>query len=238
LFKNCKAIYFSNQSDLNQYQEDTGLKMGKVYNWYVVPTPSNILPCCQNNHNRDVIQLVHFGQIRPNKGLEQVLLLFQMLSNDKTYKVNLKLVGGIPKGYDEYANEIVKQFINIGVETKLNLTSKELSNELSNSDYGVFIFPDGADERRGSLIAALAHEVICFTNYSNRTPLELRSITIGVDGNKKNNKEIVDALYDEISLYLNKKKNIKDGLICDVIKYSSEKSFSNISKKIISEFGL
>ncbi|MUK92262.1 hypothetical protein GNP80_07400 [Aliivibrio fischeri] len=234
IFSPCKILYFSNKNDFDKYKEDTKTDFKDTSRWLVIPTPSNITPIYKNNHNRIVKEIVHFGQIRPNKGLEKVLTLFKEINKNYSYNVKLKLVGGVPKGYETYANNIINDFLTSGVDVKLNLTLKEISNELANSDFGVFIFPDGADERRGSLIAALAHEVICFTNYSERTPYELKNVTLGIDESTSEN--MVYELYLAISSFLSQSERHDNDLVDKIIDYSSKNGFDKISKMIMEEF--
>lgn len=180
-FQRMHRLFFSNREDYQRYVSDCGLSADspKVAGWRVVPTPSNIpVTVSDGLRNPHRVKIVHFGQIRPLKGLEDLVKVMEALQNEPVERV---VLGGVPKGYESYAREITQRFAQSGVTVKLNLTPEEISQQLASSHVGLFAFPDGADERRGSLIAAMAHGVLCVTTHSGRTPQPLRSATIGVE---------------------------------------------------------
>lgn len=180
-FKRMTRLFFSNADDFQRYLADCGLDADspRVAEWRVVPTPSNI-PVSADLDRRNPVQVkvVHFGQIRPHKGLEQ---LTHTLGSLEGQQIERLVIGGVPVGYEAYAQDIAEQFRRTGVQVRLNLTPEQISEELASSHVGVFAFPDGADERRGSLIAAMAHGVLCITTHSVRTPQAIKDATIGVD---------------------------------------------------------
>jgi glycosyltransferase involved in cell wall biosynthesis len=181
-FQRLNRLFFSNAGDYQRYARDCGVAPDspRTALWKVIPTPSNI-PVLDANAARAAgkPRVVHFGQIRPNKGLEELALAFAEIG--KQHDVDMVLLGGVPAGYEDYAREICGAFRSAGCQVRLNLEPAEISQELGQAHVGVFMFPDGADERRGSLIAAMAHGVLCVTTHSARTPGFLRDATIGVD---------------------------------------------------------
>jgi len=180
-FQRLDRLFFSNHEDYLSYVSDCGLYSDsqKVAGWNVMPTPSNI-PVIASEELRSptIMRVIHFGQIRPHKGLEELVEVMSSLQNDM---VDRLVIGGVPKGYEVYASEISERFVQVGVTVKMNLTSEQISHELATAHIGIFPFPDGADERRGSLIAAMAHGLLCVTTYSHRTPQLLKSATIGCE---------------------------------------------------------
>ncbi|RZR26585.1 glycosyltransferase [Vibrio vulnificus] len=235
-FKKARKLIFSNQNDLDKYRNDVYLTETYVDNWLVAPTPSNIVPQYVNQHDRLVPNLIHFGQIRPNKGLELILELYEMIKLKGEIKINLKLIGGIPKGYEKYASQLVDKFLKLGVDVKTNLSFESISGEMSNADFGVFVFPDGVDERRGSVIAALSHDVICFTNFAIRTPDTLKAVTVGVA--ESSGEYMIPALYERIFLTVADIERIKSDMIPRIRGYVDDKTFSTISTIVIHELGL
>lgn len=180
-FKRMDRMFFSNREDYLRYVSDCGQSPDspKVAGWRVMPTPSNIpVTASEGLRSPTRVKVVHFGQIRPLKGLEE---LVQVMSSLQDEAVDRLVVGGVPKGYETYASEISERFARSGVTVKLNLTPEQISQELASAHVGLFAFPDGADERRGSLIAAMAHGVLCVTTHSGRTPQPLKDATIGVE---------------------------------------------------------
>lgn len=181
LFRFKQHLFFSNTSDRERYIIDCGLSgnSARTQGWQVLPTPSNIPVVVQRSQkpSQQPIRILHFGQIRPFKGLEQLAQLFMAL---KIPSVDLVLLGGVPAGYEVYAESVMRLFAEAGARVRLNATRVELSQELSHADIGVFLFPDGADERRGSLIAAMEHGLLCVTTYSDKTPDVIKQATIGL----------------------------------------------------------
>ncbi len=182
-FNRMRRIYFSNAPDHEQFIRDCGLadQAGRTEGWQVLPTPSNIPVTATREERRDggPLRIVHFGQIRPLKGLETLAEAFRLLAF--TPSIELTLVGGVPRGYEDYARGIAATFRQAGARVLLDLPVDRLSQALAESDIGVFWFPDGADERRGSLAAAMAHGILCITTHSQRTQAALRAATVGID---------------------------------------------------------
>ncbi|MBC7431942.1 MAG: glycosyltransferase [Rubritepida sp.] len=180
-FQRMDRLFFSNREDYQRYFVDCGLSADspKVAGWRVMPTPSNIPVTASEGLRSPVrVKIIHFGQIRPLKGLEELAAVMGSLRDEA---VDRLLMGGVPKGYEGYAGEIAERFACAGVTVRLNLTPEQISQEMASAHVGIFAFPDGADERRGSLIAAMAHGVLCVTTHSGRTPQSLKDATIGVE---------------------------------------------------------
>lgn len=181
-FQRMRRVFFSNAEDFQRYLSDCGLRADQPHTkeWRVVPTPSNIpISAAVGGRDSGRIKVVHFGQIRPHKGLEQLSLVFDALQGDP--KFERLLMGGVPHGYEPYAAAIADTFSKSRTQVKLNRTAVEISEELANAQIGVFAFPDGADERRGSLVAAMAHGVLCITTHTARTPDAIKAATIGIE---------------------------------------------------------
>jgi len=180
-FQRMERLFFSNREDYLRYVSDCGLSKdsSELAGWRVMPTPSNIpLTASEGLRNPARVKIVHFGQIRPLKGLED---LAEVMCSLQDQAVDRVVMGGVPIGYETYASEISARFSRAGVTVKLNLTAEQISQELATAHVGIFAFPDGADERRGSLIAAMAHGVLCVTTHSSRTPQSLKEATIGIE---------------------------------------------------------
>jgi glycosyltransferase involved in cell wall biosynthesis len=186
-FQNMRRVFFSNAEDFQRFVSDCGLRPDhpRIVEWQVVPTPSNIpITATADHRDLDRLRVVHFGQIRPNKGLEQLAAAFDFLHSEP--QLDRLLMGGVPKGYEAYAAAISDTFSKSGTKVRLNRTPEEISEVFANAQIGVFPFPDGADERRGSLIAAMAHGVLCVTTHSARTPDAIKAATIGIEVKPEN----------------------------------------------------
>lgn len=228
LFRRFSVVYFSNKNDMNSYLRD--IKRTANENWRVIPSPSNIPVVCdgfRKKHNK----VIHFGQIRPNKGLEVVYDVFSKLS--KTNNFSLFLIGAVPSGYEEYADNIRSDFEQIGCCVSFNLPVELISRELGTSHFGLFPFPDGADERRGSLNAALKHNVICVTTYSGKTSLDIKEATYGVDITDRLPEVYLRDLCAFFSNTFDEVETIKK--IDKAIKLSNENSFERIASLILAD---
>lgn len=232
-FQRMQRIFFSNAADFQRYMSDCGLQVDqpRTREWRVIPTPSNI-PISASGGSRDPgrVKVVHFGQIRPHKGLEQLALAFKALQCDP--HIDRLVMGGVPNGYEAYADSISDTFSKTCTQVKLNRTPEEISEEFANADIGVFAFPDGADERRGSLIAAMAHGVLCITTHSSRTPFDIMNATIGVEVQSEaaGAQAIADAVRSAVSM-LGSAANL---LRVDLAKSAGVKaSFNGVAQQII-----
>jgi glycosyltransferase involved in cell wall biosynthesis len=199
-FKRLRRLYFSNEHDIKRYIEDCGLCHDSpiVAEWRVMPSPSNIpVSGTRAKSFSSLPNLVHFGQIRPHKGLERLPAVFELLDPGL---LKCFVVGGVPIGYAEFARSLILRLQSVGVFTKLNLSPAEISQTLADTQIGVFPFPDGADERRGSLIAALAHGVLCVTTHSERTPNFIKEATIGVSFCEETlERRLADAILEAVT---------------------------------------
>lgn len=235
LFKKNKFLYFSNEHDMNSFKHDCQLDISLPSGWRLMPSPSNI-PISYNNNIRCNNKLIYFGQIRPNKGLELVLSICSKLKENSD--IEISVIGGVPTGYEEYALNLQKSFNNLGIEIKFNLPIESISYQLSSAKFGLFPFPDGADERRGSLIAALEHNLHCFTTYSMKTSEDLKGITFGVDVEGKSDSVISDELSQIIMEKIKLSKSERDDYFfdeSDMSSYVAKKSFKFIADSLISD---
>ena len=227
-FQRMHHLFFSNSDDFHRYLAECGLHVdsSRAVDWCVVPTPSNIpVLAAMDRRNPAQVKVVHFGQIRPNKGLEQIIRMFGSLDGEK---INCLVIGGVPVGYEGYAEYMAEQFRQTGVQVKFNLSPMEISEELASAHVGVFWFPDGADERRGSLMAAMAHGVLCITTHSVRTPQIIKDATIGVDASIEYFPYFVlQSAIAELNSEVNRNK------IHRALELAAKSSFYGIAKKLV-----
>lgn len=182
LFRKQSTLYFSNTADKERYVSDTGIAQRATTVCHVLPSPSNIdaLTLSEPSRRSGPVHILHFGQIRPRKGIEQVLDVFVRFKAIDPTAV-LTIAGAIPKGYEAFANQVRARADEAGIELRLGLEPAALSAAIAGADLMFLPYPEGADEKRGTLAAGLAHGTVCVTTYGPHTSDLLRSATIGVD---------------------------------------------------------
>lgn len=158
-FKNKLASYifliFSSKIIVTNQEEFS--YVNKIFNkkTTIIPIFSNVTVLNNKNIIRD-IDLIYFGQIRPNKGIEQFIL-----ESGKLVDINVKIIGAVPSFCRNYADSLIKS---TNIEFITNRSLEEVSRYLSRARCAYLPFPDGASFRRGSLLACLEHGVKILSN--------------------------------------------------------------------------
>lgn len=182
LFRYQSTLYFSNTADRERYVRDTGVEQRAASIRQVLPSPSNIeaLSLSKPAGRTGPMRILHFGQIRPRKGIEQVLEVF---ANVKAIEqdARLTIAGAIPKGYEAFAEQVRARADIDGIDILLGLDPAALSAVIADADLMFLPYPEGADEKRGTLAAGLAHGTVCVTTYGVHTSALLRTATIGIE---------------------------------------------------------
>jgi len=111
------------------------------------------------------IDIVHFGLFWPNKGIEQFISDVTPLVD--SFKVIL--AGKIPEGLEEYYAKLRKMCEKVKIEIRLNLDDNKISELLNDSKIAYLPFPDGASERRGSMLASMVNGAVVVTRVSKLT---------------------------------------------------------------------
>ena len=134
---------------------------------FTIPIISNI-PKSNNKLSFEdrKFDLVYFGHIRPNKGLEDWLETSIDLYKSGIISGSL-IIGQIPKGYEDYVQSLKQYSFGANIQWIHNLSEVQVADYLSNCKIAFLPFPDGVSERRGSFLAALNNEVIPVT-YSGK----------------------------------------------------------------------
>jgi glycosyltransferase involved in cell wall biosynthesis len=235
LFRLQSALYFSNTADKQRFMHDTGIvdKNGRVIK--VLPSPSNIAPLTLSDptNHRGAERFLHFGQIRPNKGIEQVLAVFKHLRRLKP-TVQLTLAGAVPVGYETFAAQISAIAAEEGIDLHLGLEPVALSKLIAEADVMFLPYPGGADEKRGTLAAGLAHGTVCVTTYGPHTTDLLRSATVGVEpvADAQNEHEWIER---SVQVLLSTAERAREGKTADLasaaLRYTSYASFANLAEQ-------
>jgi glycosyltransferase involved in cell wall biosynthesis len=113
--------------------------------------------------------VTNFGLIRPQKGLEHVIemaRLFGLQANG----LSVRIVGTVLPGYEDYYARLRKEANRFPLKWVLGLNGTSLANALAETEMAYLPFPDGASERRSSLIAMLSNKAAIITTRGPHTP--------------------------------------------------------------------
>lgn len=181
ILRKLSLFFFSFRSKIiftNYYEYKT---FTNIYPWFrnkfkIIPIGSNIKKNVTIiDHIKKKPEIIYFGQIRPKKGLEDVIKLSSLLKeNNLKYKV--VIMGQIlPEAIDYYEELLQSEFYESDyVEWRINLSEEEIAENLLNASFAYLPFPDGVSERRGSFFAALAYDLPIFTTAGKQTTDEIK----------------------------------------------------------------
>jgi glycosyltransferase involved in cell wall biosynthesis len=137
----------------------------------VIPIGTNIAP--SPSAERDPANVVSFGLIRPGKGLESVLELARLsLANGRRFDVTV--VGQVAEREGRYAEDLRTVAALLPLTWETGLDDATTGERLGRAPIAYLPFPDGASERRGSLLACLAAGCAVVTTEGDQTPPEMR----------------------------------------------------------------
>lgn len=122
------------------------------------------------------IDVVNFGHIRPRKGLEQFIEVIENTASP--YKA--LIVGQVPEGYENYFNQIASRAQSANIDIRLNLSDVDVSELLNTTKVAYLPFPDGASERRGSLLASFSNGAVVATTIGKFTTIELQRAIVNI----------------------------------------------------------
>lgn len=144
-----------------------GLLKKTVY----IPIGPNILPhdgidvheeAARRYHvSSHTCRLAYFGMAYPGKGLETLLGVGSHLKKANAFDFRLLLIGGGISDVDSYRAEVLRRVSELDLTGEISWTgripSHHVSSLLALSDIVILPYEAGASDRRGSLMAALAH---------------------------------------------------------------------------------
>lgn len=135
----------------------------------LIPIGSNVPVVATSTNHRHSNTITYFGLIRPEKGLEEVLELARLIRREAQHW-RVRIVGRLMPGYETYYEHLRSQSKDLPIDWLIGLSGNALSLALASSDIAYLPFPDGASERRGSLIALLANASAVITTKGPHTP--------------------------------------------------------------------
>lgn len=135
----------------------------------VILIGSNI-PSIDGEIPRDPSLVVFFGLIRPNRGLEEFIALArQAIEHKRPY--SFAIIGNPQEGEEEYYLTLRQQTQELpNIIWRVGLEPGNVARELAKATFAYLHFPDGASERRTSLLAAIGNGVVVLTTKGLQTP--------------------------------------------------------------------
>lgn len=150
----------------------------KIFPWrkyvpHVVPIGSNITSNSQlpppDFASRDFSSIVYFGFIRPTKGLEDVIRLAALIK-ENSLPFKIIIIGRVVSKDTDYFEQLKVMAADLPVSWMVGLSEDEVAVQLTKPGVAYLPFPDGASERRGSLLAALHNQLAVYTTKGDQTP--------------------------------------------------------------------
>lgn len=147
---------------------------GRWYPWsrrrsWVIPIGSNI-PWRSGGGSRDGDAVCYFGQIRPRRGLEDFLQLAR-LAAQRAPELRFRVLGTVPAGHQGYYRQLRASCADLPqLIWELDLGQAAVAAALAAMDFAYLPYPDGASERRGSLLAALGNGTLVISRCGAQTP--------------------------------------------------------------------
>ncbi len=139
----------------------------------VIPIGSNIdLPADGDTTERDAASVVYFGLIRPEKGIEDFIDLVK-LSTGQGRRFRFRIVGTPHPNQISYYKGLREETARLPIQWDVGCPADEVAQILRGSTFAYLPFPDGASDRRGSLLAVLGNGLATVTTSGTQTPPEL-----------------------------------------------------------------
>ena len=117
--------------------------------------------------------MVHFGLLRPDKGIEDVFELARLCQRENRTS-RIRIIGAVIPHAASYAKSLFEMAKDLPIEWHLGLTAAEVSGLLRSSHVAYFSPPAGIHERRSSLLAAAVNGTPIMAKIDWETPDFLR----------------------------------------------------------------
>jgi glycosyltransferase involved in cell wall biosynthesis len=163
----------------NEYEQE---QFARFFPWtktksIVIPIGNNIsaIPFEQNGDSPQH-RLIYFGQIAPNKGIEEYLDTVSCLRLAKN-NIPCAIMGATLGSSNDLLHKISSMANQNNIECMFNLSSEDVSKELHKSSIAYLPFPGGVSDKRGSALACLTHGLKLITVHSELTPEWWRETT-------------------------------------------------------------
>ena len=114
-------------------------------------------------------RVIYFGQIAPDKGIEEFLEMVAHL-RAKGNDIPCLIMGALLDPSSALAVAVQQAAKEHNIECLYNLSSENVSKELQKSSIAFLAFPEGISDKRGSALACLTHGLSVITKHADLTP--------------------------------------------------------------------
>ena len=170
------ARIFSRQAEAATFAARFRRRRGRDH---IIPIGSNIPVATPRERQPDSVAF--FGLFWPGKGLETFLAFAADLRAQADRPIPISIIGAPVAGQEEFARHVRASARDLDIRLHENRSAAEVGDRLAEHVYAYLPFPGGADERRGSMAAALANGCLVLTPHGRHTPDWLREATIAAD---------------------------------------------------------
>ncbi len=140
----------------------------------VIPVPSNICEF-EGQTNRSLDEILYFGLIMPNKGLESVIVFAELVRASGLF-FRIRILGSCPPKHAAYFEELKLKTSTLPIIWDTDLSEQEVAKRLASSSIAYLPYPDGVSERRATFKAALLNGVTVITTRGHHTPPGLEDL--------------------------------------------------------------
>jgi glycosyltransferase involved in cell wall biosynthesis len=146
----------------------------------------------------DPFTIVHFGMLRPEKGIEEMIDLARLCRQvGRPYRTII--MGAIVPHARDYTESLFRMADGTGIEWQLNVSPERASEILRHAHVAYLAPPCGVHERRSTLLAAAANGLPIIARVDWETPAFLRNFVIAA-ASPKDALATIDELINPVRL--------------------------------------
>lgn len=159
-------LVFTSERELTAFAPH---RRGATRHHSVIPIGSNVMPGFNTSprtipHNpQEPLVIGYFGLLMPGKGLDVFIDLARSMPRYSVRQFKFLIIGIAGADTDSWLQTLRVANHDLAIDWRVGLTLTDVSRLLLSCHFGYLPFPDGASERRGSLLAMLTHSVRVIT---------------------------------------------------------------------------
>lgn len=138
----------------------------------VIPIASNIAARPEEVRTRN--EVLSFSAIVPHRGIEQLIEMARLIQA-RGLPWRVRLIGGHLRGFERYEARLREETAGLPFEWLGRLPADEVAAEIGRAGVMYLPYPDGASERRATLLAAFGGGAAVVTSTGARTTPGIRA---------------------------------------------------------------